>query len=255
MTPSKVVIPLLLLLCRITAAQSPSLPLPKFEVASVKGSSGEGQGVLSRFPGGRLVATRMLLADLICFAYSISPSQLVNLPSWAKDARFDIQAKSEEGIGAGQEAADAAVRLRLQSLLADRFGLVLSSDTREMAVFWLTVAKGGPKLERNQEKKFLIQRKGHTLTFQKAGIAHLVAQLNGQLQGETGRFVIDHTELAGQFDFSVTWRPVRSSTKSPETEAPILRDAVREQLGLQLTPGRGSVPVLAVTACSRPGEN
>jgi len=38
----------------------------------------------------------------------------------------------------------------LQKLLSTRFGLVMHADKRELSVYGITVAKGGPKLEKNK---------------------------------------------------------------------------------------------------------
>ena len=58
-------------------------PSSIFEVASVKvNKSGDTNGLLRRQPGGRVNATNMPLRQLIQFAYSIAPYQLIGGPGW-----------------------------------------------------------------------------------------------------------------------------------------------------------------------------
>jgi uncharacterized protein (TIGR03435 family) len=53
---------------------------------------------------------------------------------------YDILAKAAGPVPVRE------LRLMLQQLLADRFKLTLHRETKEMPVYELTVAKGGPKL-------------------------------------------------------------------------------------------------------------
>src|SRR5687767_12816089 len=70
--------------------------------------------------GGRYDLRNATMLDLIATAYSISDRDLIaGGPPWLERNRFDIAAK------APQETSNADVRLMLQSLLADRFKLVV----------------------------------------------------------------------------------------------------------------------------------
>lgn len=136
-------------------AQTPATPPLAFEVASIK-------------PAGRLdpIAIRQgkmhvgmkvdgaicdigafSLRDLIRTAYDVKDYQISG-PDWLGsplDAqRFDIQATLPEG------ATEKQVPQMLQTLLADRFKLVVHRETREQPVYALLVAKGGPKLKESE---------------------------------------------------------------------------------------------------------
>jgi len=68
---------------------------------------------------------------------------LATLPKWALSDTYEIQARA-----AGKPSKDQ-MRLMLQSLLADRFGLKIHFETRRLPVFLLTMVKPGrmgPKL-------------------------------------------------------------------------------------------------------------
>src|SRR6185436_19871685 len=91
------------------------------------------------------------LQVLITFAYpewaqrfggctGVSSTKLLSGgPDWVQTDQWDIQALIPEG-------ATSATHEMLQTLLADRFKLVLRRETKEIPVHFLTVARGGPKL-------------------------------------------------------------------------------------------------------------
>src|SRR6185295_16075940 len=65
----------------------------------------------------------------------------VSGPAWMAEVRFDIDAKIPEGASTG------SANEMLQSLLAERFGLQLHRDEKELAGYALLVGKNGPKLK------------------------------------------------------------------------------------------------------------
>jgi len=91
-------------------------------------------------PGGRLVAQNATLQQLITTAYQIRDFQLFGGPSWLTSEHFDIEAKPS-----GKPTADQVSGM-LQVLLADRFGLVIHHETKEVSVYRLVVAKRGSSL-------------------------------------------------------------------------------------------------------------
>lgn len=73
---------------------------------------------------------------LILEAYSIREHQISGLPPWANSDRFDFEGKAE-GV-----PPEADLRKMLQTFLADRFGLAMHRESREITVLVMTVAKG-----------------------------------------------------------------------------------------------------------------
>lgn len=120
---------------------------PAFEVASVKPSepitpamvnSGRVQiGVTIDALNVRI--SKFSLYDLLCLAFQVKSIQ-ISVPGWTITERYDIQAKLPDG---GQRKQVPAM---LQTLLAERFGMTYHRETRDVPVFALVVAKGGPKL-------------------------------------------------------------------------------------------------------------
>jgi uncharacterized protein (TIGR03435 family) len=95
-------------------------------------------------PGGRLSASNAPLAMLIQRAYAVQPFQVIGGPAWVNTDGYDVDAKPESKIDQPQ------MWLMLRTLLADRFNLAMHRETRELAVYDLTVVKGGPKLQAPQ---------------------------------------------------------------------------------------------------------
>ena len=119
----------------------------EFEVASVKPTvideikfkSGAVR-LGSRVYGDRTEYTYMTLRQFIADAYQVRSWQVVG-PAWLTTERFDAVCK----MPAGSRKEDAP--LMLQSLLADRFKLVLRREFKEQSVTALVVSKDGPKLK------------------------------------------------------------------------------------------------------------
>jgi uncharacterized protein (TIGR03435 family) len=127
---------------------------PSFDAASIKPAPPPtpGRGMMMGMNGGPGSKDPELyrcnncnLMMLIMQAYDIKPYQL-SAPSSMSSERFDITAKVP--VGATKEQ----FRLMLQNMLAERFKLTIHHDQKEMQVYDLVVAKGGPKLKESAEE-------------------------------------------------------------------------------------------------------
>ena len=131
----------LTLLCVAIAARWPSpasgAQTPAFEVASIKENrSGGMDGVFRRQPG-RYTVTNLSLEWIIQTAFGIREYQLVNAPGWTR-RRYDIAATF-----APADASQDEVRLMLQRLLAERFGLRVHREQRRLTLYELTQSSAG----------------------------------------------------------------------------------------------------------------
>ena len=145
----------------------------------------------------------------------------------------------------------------LQKLLATRFGLQMHPDKRELSVYALTIAKGGPKLEKSKsEPEALSDSSGHGIGAQQymkftnlsmAGFAQTMELM-------VDKPVIDQTNLSGRYDFTLLWTP-DTLRAAPTDTAPGLFTAVQEQLGLKLEATRAPADVLVIDHAERPSEN
>ena len=134
-------------------AQAPP-PVPaaaSFEVASVKPSNPNPVGPLGTTPMvlpalGRLTAQNVTLRMLVMFAFDKQPFQLAGGPSWQNSNKFDIEARTGDSSTPLEQ-----MRLMTRSLLTDRFQLKTHTETREVPIYALVVARDngrlGPKLK------------------------------------------------------------------------------------------------------------
>ena len=90
-----------------------------------------------------------------------------------------------------------------------------------------------------------------------------VIQTNGSLAGETAVPVVDRTGLTGRFDYTVEYAgqfgpppPVAADALAPaENAGPTFLQAIKEQLGLKLTPARAEIRTTVIDRVERPSEN
>lgn len=81
------------------------------------------------------------IMGFIGFGYKLTTAESVaangQLPKWAKEERFDVEARAPSTTTKDQ------MRLMMQSLLADRFKLAVHWETHEGPVYALVLAKDG----------------------------------------------------------------------------------------------------------------
>jgi len=216
---------------------------PEFEVASVKVNSS--MGGMSRWnpEHGNFTAENASLKQLIGFAYHL-PGSLISGPGWLDSARFDINAK-----GKG-DAPDSQVRLMLQSLLADRFHLKGHRETKEGAVYFLTVMSGGLKAQPADQPSAPFPKLPPGT---RAGVLQdphtTMAELAQGLTNLAKRPVVDRTGVQGEYRVMVWYGD------NPETDAPDLFTALQEQVGVQVKSQKVPVDVLVVDRAEMPSEN
>ena len=139
---------LLLLASGCFAAQNQTATVtPAFEVASVKPAPPPTGGMYVSSNGGpstprpeRYTAENMDFAGLVMYAYDIKRFQISG-PDWMRTERYNVNAVVPP------HATKEEFRRMLQNLLAERFALKVHWETREMPIYELAIAKGGPKLK------------------------------------------------------------------------------------------------------------
>ncbi len=82
-------------------------------------------------------------------AYDVQESQIIGGPSWFSEKKWDIEAKS------GNQAQHSVEETRrmLQNLLVGRFSLAIHRETRQLPVYVLGAAKGGPKFKVQEDDR------------------------------------------------------------------------------------------------------
>lgn len=266
-------------------AQTPA-DKPKFEVASVReNKADDGKIMIGIQPGGRFNAVNVPLWDLIRQAYAVQRTQLVGTPDWAETARYDIVAKAEGDIQGTPPGGPAGpLNFMLQDLLEDRFKLRAHRETREMAIYALTLARADGKLGEGLRASTVdcaaMRGRGGRMG-PPAGLpppgerpqcgmrvapnqvmagGTSLTQLTQMLSQFTQRIVIDRTGLKGTFDIDLTFTPERMPQGPPPPGAPPLTidpngpslfTALQEQLGLKLESERAPVEVLVIDHVER----
>jgi len=127
-------------------SQGPAGGRPQFDVASIKVHPPPLTRIVVTAPPGRFMAEGFSLKMLAARAYSLPEVRVVGGPNWVESERYDIEAKAEGAIPAGQ------MPLMLQSLLEDRFHLKAHKESREMPVYELHVARSGSKLKPSEDQ-------------------------------------------------------------------------------------------------------
>lgn len=223
---------------------------PQFDVVAIRPSrTGEPGGGMTQIGGG--VSVRNLSVNmLIEIAYNLKSFEISGGPGWVSTARYDIEAKAE-----GNPSFQERLKM-LRPLLADRFQLKFHHETRQMRIYSLTVAKGGPKLRSAAARGYI--RVGRGLLEGKGVTMPTLADLLG---GSLDQRVIDKTGITGGFDIKLQWTPMEREVDFPDGDSPgdasgpSLFTAIREQLGLKLEPAKGPVEVLVIDHIDRPSAN
>jgi uncharacterized protein (TIGR03435 family) len=224
----------------------------EFEVASIRPHQEPvtvSGGSFTPPPTFRYVA--MKLTDLVTAAYGVRYEQVAGTPSWGDGpgaARYDIEAKVEDGAKPSREQ----VQQMLRSLLEDRFKLKVRRETRERPVYLLTVAKSAPKLKSVDKGEGV--RVGASAVGQRMDGKATMDFLARQLTISAGRIVIDRTGLTGNYEFTLEWTPDGSEPSDGAASVSIFT-AVQEQLGLKLEPAKAPVEMIVIERAEMPTEN
>jgi uncharacterized protein (TIGR03435 family) len=91
------------------------------------------------------------MVDLIRTAYGVDAQNVIGGPNWLEFDRFDVIAKAPAA------ASPETLKLMLQALLADRFGLTTHPDNQPLPGFVLTLGKRKLQLKdlRRPRRKWL----------------------------------------------------------------------------------------------------
>jgi uncharacterized protein (TIGR03435 family) len=223
-----------------------------FEVASVKPIDPHTLGRRMVLTQGRDLHASVTLFGLIQYAYDLQGYQIAGGPSWVGNDFYDIAAKAE---GEGKPTTEE-FRQMLRNLIADRFQLKFRREIKELPVYELVLAKGGPTMRQNTESasyRWGIPGKG-----QWDVTSAEMQRLASSLAKEVGRTVLDMTGLKARYDFKLEWMPEDTAPPDPDSIAgvtparPSIFTAVQEQLGLKLEPKKDSVEMLIIESVERP---
>jgi len=229
-------------------------------------------------PNGDLIASAVPVITLLSYAYDVpvNPSpRLSPLPDWTLREKYDIEAKAPANA-IPPSLQDSEVRSRIQQmirgLLADRFRLVMRVENKTMSAYALTVASGGPKLQKSAiaEKDCtfdtgpdachnFVGGLGHPLNAKAIVMDDLVYYIGNW----TDLPVVNRTALSGLFTVNTEgWAPMRlpppppgaTPAANPFAGLPTIF-TVLGKLGLELKRQEDILPVYTAERLERPGAN
>jgi uncharacterized protein (TIGR03435 family) len=266
------------------AQPQPSTATPPrlaFEVASVRPSGPDAKAHVE-LHGDRFVATAITVWDLIKLAYPIgdrvrSDGQLAAAAGWIRSARFDIQATGAPVVPGGGTTAGAIAppegaaiddtRAMLRTLLADRFGLVVHRESRDLPAYALVVNQAGrlgPQLktaapcERGAPDASGTACGGFNLAGPGLAARSVTLPMFVSLLSNlpvVGRIVQDRTGLAGEFDLSLQYIRPSPAASATDVLGPSVFTALQEQLGLKLEPTTAPVEVVVIDRANPPAAD
>ncbi len=280
-------------------ARSPQEPTaqPKmdFEVASVRQSKPDapprGNESLTPFevpaPKGGLFSANVPLLVYIMFAYKILDFSQVqsisqHLPDWAREERFEIQARAPM-----DQPTKDQVRAMMRTLLEDRFKLAIHTETRQVPVYALVLAtpgNPGPHLKPRPADQPCPDQADTTppktpgaapplycgmAVWRVNGLLHLrmvdvsldemVSMLGGAagvIGGRDPRPIVDQTGLSGRFDVNIEFlKDPGGADLDSDAAGPTFTNALKNQLGMKLVKQIGPAQIFIIDHVEQPSEN
>jgi uncharacterized protein (TIGR03435 family) len=212
----------------------------------------------------------VLRADLIAGA-----------PGWLSDETYDVVAKVDEADLADwqkPEMTQTMLHAMLQAMLAERFKVVVHHESKEVPVYNLVVAKGGPKFKQAEtvDAAELDQKPGGGGMMIGTGVRAMPGPRGTQYYGISmailtqtllpnmaGRPVVDKTGLTGRYDLTLPdvmrpspgeSQPLNAPPPPPGADESIFT-VLPEALGLRLESAKGQVDTLVIDHVERPSGN
>jgi uncharacterized protein (TIGR03435 family) len=234
---------------------------PSFEVATIKPSAPDERRRGITVQGRRFITYNTNLTDLMSFAYGVHARQIAGAPAWAESERYDLTGQPDiEGT-----PNERQWKLMLQKVLAERFGLTFHRAQRELSVYAITVAKTGQKLTKSEGDPNGLPGLGFRGLGAMIATNAAMTDFAQTMQGFVlDRPVVDQTEIAGRYDFTLNWTPdefqfTGLGVKPPEpadaAALPDLFTAIQQQLGLRLEATKAQTEVLIIDKVEKPSGN
>lgn len=261
--------------------------LPKFDVVSIKPSKAFNgfMGIMLRPDGINItgVPAQMMIRQ----AFGVEDDRVIGVPGWAKTDRFDIQAKvAPEDVEAFRKVPRDDRFAMMLPVLQDRFHLKYHHEMRELPMYALVIAKGGPKLKQSSltdtpemngpvkdgappmppgpgngappQRRLMMMGMGN---IESQGVS--LDQVAHVLSSILGHTIENKTGLTGNYDFTLHWTPDNAPPTNAEADngqpaedaPPALFTAVQEQLGLKLESTKSNVDVIVIDRIEPPTPN
>lgn len=253
-----------------------SEPKPSFEAAHVQMSPNTRQqfGRFNPVRDGRYEIQTATIVDMIRTAYGFQNDKIIGGPNWLEMTRYDITAKVPA------ETSPDNLKLMLQSLLADRFGLKAHKDTKPLPTYALMAGKkpnlkeaagsgetgchpqaGAPpgpggggtivfSTSANTAPVTIRLGPGGTVTYtcRNLTMTAFVSEMRSMFGANLGTNpILEETGLKGAWDFDIHYSMnMIGFLGSDQGDHISFADAVEKQLGLKLEKREVPTPVIVV---------
>jgi uncharacterized protein (TIGR03435 family) len=212
---------------------------------AAQGANGMGIGIL---PGGGFVLRNGSLRNVIATAYGIN-DRLITGSEWLDEPRLDVYVKRAPTWSMPTSFTDP----KLQTLLEERFGLVVVRSHPDMDGYVLKVAPGGFKLAPVSPN--ILPGIGFGTNFVD-GKASTIEWLTTSASGMLHVPVVDETGLGGHYDIHLEWGPT-APKYDPKLAVPVTVERLQQafaKIGLTLEPRRLKGDQLTVVSVTPPAE-
>ena len=187
------------------------------------------------------------VSTCIKLAYQVQGVQII-APDGTDQQHYDIDAKTDEPAGA------ATMRMMLQSMLSDRFGLSFHTATKNVEANVLTVAPQGLKMKPSpqQDAEPWHQNSAMGMIAKNFSLDDIARYMSDPL----GTPLFDETGLPGRYDFTIDFRPYVDN--APDIHADpqaVLRTVFQGELGLKMARRRTTIETMVVDHVNPPTAN
>jgi uncharacterized protein (TIGR03435 family) len=240
----------------------------EFEVASLKPSAPDARPGQPDIKNGRLYLPGISLQNLVMVAWDLKgPEFLVGAPKWLNDDKYDILAKTPEGVAIGDLTPSRnaipvnidALRPMLRALIVERFQIAVHTEERPMDAYTLVANK--PKLKKADPASRTKWQEGNAtdlkgdknanpalgrlVTCQNVTMAQFAEMLPNIASGYLRTNVVDSTGLEGGYDFTFSFSPI-NVLQTAQTAKPPAGDVTKPPSGDAPTSAADPVEALSL---------
>jgi uncharacterized protein (TIGR03435 family) len=227
---------------------------PDWEVATVRPSDPEDTHAGFHLRGRRIFIERQTVESMLLLGYGVHRKQIAGAPDWIATEHWDVNGVPDVPGQPGLKQIQSMVR----KILVERFGLASHMETRDLAIYAITVAKGGPKMEKSAgDPNGLLDEDENenggqrNLQMTNATIGDLALVMKFMMD----RPVVDQTQLPGRYDFRLKWTFDETRAPTDGSAAPSVFTAIEEQMGLKLDAVKAPAEVMVIDKVERPSAN
>jgi uncharacterized protein (TIGR03435 family) len=272
----------LLALASFLAPAQPADSGARFGVADIhtspRSSSPQSQFMrVGFYRGGRYEIRSANMVDLIGTAYGVDPDKVLGGPGWLELHRFDILATAPAGT------TPEGLKTMLQALLAERFGLKVHIDKKELPTYALVLGKkhllresdgsgstgcqfelqgmqngrGGPPADPSAGPPAPPTLAFKCTNMTMAALADYMHNMPLAQQFIGANPLVDETGLKGAWNFEFHYGlPFNLNGQASPGGGNLIVDAIDKQLGLKLEARKLPLPVIVVDGANeKPTDN